>query len=317
MPTIHDPDATQKFINDVQNGHFASIDSVDAAGQSRILDYFVKLLDFHASKYRYESVPVRFHPCFFHLPRTEKFFLQLFSSLELSLRPQIDEVFQHCCAFVSDYIGPREDVLVMHRLINKLKERFPHLSEMHDKALVSITTEVFRPTIGEFLNQHESAVRHLQNAFPAVYELFVAPFEATPFRDRKLFNFYCNPWIYQLIMDYLAYHARLASPEIARERLERPLQCFEGSLQTIRVRTSTESWRELTQKAHKLRNHSTKLEVFAIACAGLLGEIKTAAQFLETQCDPKDTLIFLPERSGDGKNCDLFYNSVSFHFVFN
>ena len=54
------------------------------------------------------------------------------------------------------------------------------------------------------------------------------------------------------------------------------------------------------KKTQKLCTHSSELEPFAIECAGLLGEIKTAAQW-----DAKDVVLFLPERSGQGKNCDL------------
>lgn len=51
---------------------------------------------------------------------------------------------------------------------------------------------------------------------------------------------------------------------------------------------------------YKLCSHSSELEPFAIECVGLLGEIKTAAQW-----DVKDVVLFLPERSGQGKNCDF------------
>ena len=166
---------------------------------------------------------------------------------------------------------------------------------MHDNAIVAITTKFFRPTIGEFLDQCKDGENHLQTTFPLLYELFVAPLSSV--RDRKLFNFYCNPWIYHPIMRYLAYYPQLASPTINRNLLETPLQWLEGRLQIIHERTTTESWTELTKKAYKLCSHSLELEPFAIECVGLLGEIKTAAQW-----DAKDGVLFLPERSGQGKN---------------
>ncbi len=305
MQTTYGLDALQKFIYAIEYEEFDRIDTATAAGQSRILDYFVRLQDFYISMYRNGAVPVRFHPEFFHLPNTEKFFSQVFASLGLSLCPQIDEVFQRCCAFVADYLGPSEAVLVMHRLMSILKERFPHLSEMNDKAIAAIKTEFFHPTIVEFLNQHESAVKHIQSDFPAIHELFVDPLYATPFGDRKLFNFYCNPWIYHPIAIYLASHECRSCLEIYREPSEKLLEILEERLQIIYSQTTEESWQELNQKAHKLLNHSANLEAFAIESAGLLGEISAAAHFIENNCHPKDILVFLPEKREDGKNCDL------------
>jgi hypothetical protein len=83
------------------------------------------------------------------------------------------------------------------------------------------------------------------------------------------------------------------------------LKWLEECLQIIRDRTNDDSWRELTQKAHKLCNASNNLEAFATQSSGLLGEIKTAAQFIRNQLSPNDELVFLPEKQNAGKNCDL------------
>ena len=99
----------------------------------------------------------------------------------------------------------------MQRLLGTLQIRFPILKERHDTAIATFIEEFFRPTIGEFFDQHENAITHLQKTFPLLYELFVAPLSSV--RDCKLFNFYCNPWVYHPIIRYLAYYAQLAFPQ--------------------------------------------------------------------------------------------------------
>ena len=47
MQTIHNLDSLQEFIYAVEYEDFARIDSANAASQSRILERFVKLLDFY------------------------------------------------------------------------------------------------------------------------------------------------------------------------------------------------------------------------------------------------------------------------------
>ncbi len=304
MPTIHNLEALQKFIYAVEYGEFASIDSRNSTSQSQSLDYFMQLS-------RYCTQPdenisgLHVHPEFFVIDNVKRFFADLFFSLDESLRCKAEKVFQSCYAFIIDFEGPSASRLAMYELIENLKKRFPHLGEIYDKAIAAIITEFFRPTIGEFLNQHENSVTHLKINFPAIYAFFVAPLNSIPFTERKLFNFYCNPWIYHKITNYLAYHALLSSPEIAHEHLERPLQQLEECLQTIRSQTNDESWQELIRKAHKLCEHSAELEAFATESSGLSGEIKAAAQVIKNNCHSKDVLAFLPEKKGGGKNCDL------------
>ncbi len=305
MPTVLAPEALQKLIYAVECGDFANIDSSDVASQSQCLDYFMQLLRYCVQAGQSTPIGLHVHPEFFAIPRVEKFFTVLFSTLDVSLRYKAEEAFQRCYAFILDFAGYPSSRHAISRLIEKLKERFPHLDEMYDKAISAITTEFFRPTIGGFLNQHESAGTHLKTAFPSVYALFVTPLDNAPFTTYKLFNFYCNPWIYHPIINYLAYHARLSSPEINRERLEKPLEQLEERLQIIRSQTNDESWKELTQKALNLCKASNNLEPFSTQSAGLLGEIRTAAQFIKNQCHPKDVLVFLPEKQNNGKNCDL------------
>jgi hypothetical protein len=128
----------------VQYEDFANIDSKDATSQSQILDYFIQLLGCYASLYRGEQVRVHFHPGFFILPKTEEFFSKFFVSLDTSLSPTVNKLFQRCYAFIANFIGPSETIPVMQRLLEKLKTRFPHLSETYNKAISTVTAEFFR-----------------------------------------------------------------------------------------------------------------------------------------------------------------------------
>lgn len=280
----------QDFVRAISCKKSNDICVINDNEQERMLDYLMQLMQY-CVRFDQNDIPkgLYLHPEFFALPYVEEFFTTLFANLHESLFLKAKAVFLRGLSFIVKYIGLPKSREVMYRLMEKLQNRFPELQEMHDKAITTFIEEFFHPTLGEFLDKYKSSVNHLQIVFPAVHELFVAPLDTA--HDCKLFNFYCNPWVYQPVMDYLANHPHAN---------EAPLNWLEGHLQAIYVRTTTESWKELTKKAHKLCTHSPKLEPFAIECCSLLGEIKTAAKV-----DSKDTVIFLPEKGNKGKNCDL------------
>lgn len=273
-------------------------------GQAQALDHLMLLLHYCE---RYETnIPEGLHIFseFFAIPYVEKFFTDLFVNLHESLFFKAESVFLRGLAFTVDYIGPPKSWETIYLLIEKLQERFPDLKEMYDKAISNFIEEFFRPTIGDFIKKHKNAIDHFEIIYPLLHSLFIAPLKAAQFTDRRLYNFYCNPWIYQSIVRYLVYHERLSSPEINRKLLENPIEWFEERLSIIHSQTSEESWHELTNKARGVLNHSEKLESFAIEIAGLLGEIKTAAQFIKSFCEPEDLVTFLPQLKGE-PSCDL------------
>lgn len=296
--------ALQDFVWAVSYGNFDGINVVTADGQVQALDHLMQLMQYCSRSGTNTPEGLHIFSEFFAFPDVEKFFTDLFANLHESLSLKAEAVFLRGLTFTIEYIGLPKSREVVYLLLEKLQERFPALREMYEKVIVNFIEEFFRPTIGNFIKQHKNAVDHLEVTYPLLYTLFVAPLKAPQFVGRQLYNFYCNPWIYQSIVNYLAYHARLSSPEIGRERLEKPIEWFEECLQTIRSQTSDESWQELTHKAQKALNHSEKLEPFAIEIAGLMGEIKTAAQFIKNSCDLEDTLTFLPELK-NRPSCDL------------
>lgn len=297
--------ALQDFVWAISYGKFDAVNVVAADGQEQALDCLMQLMKY-CVRFDSTNIPkgLHIHPEFFAFPSVEKFCTSLFANLDNSLFHKAEAVFLRGLAFTVEYIGLPKSREVMYGLLENLQKRFPAFKEMHDKAITIFTEKFFRPTIGEFLDQYKEAEKHLQATFPALHELFVAPLCITQFRDCKLFNFYCNPLIYQRIMNYFAYYARLSFPTIRRDLLEIPLQWLERRLQIIRAQTNAESWLKLSRKAQKALTHREKLESFAIEMAGLVGEIKTAAQFIKDACAPEDKLSFLPEVE-NGRNCDL------------
>lgn len=296
--------ALQDFIWAIRCGKFDDINVTTVEGQAQALDHLIHLL--HYCEQYGTNIPEGLHIFseFLALPSVEKFFTNLFVNLDESLFLKAESVFLRGLAFTVDYIGPPKSRKTVYLLLEKLQERFPILKEMYDKAIANFIEEFFRPTIGDFIKQHKKAIDHFEVTYPLLYSLFVAPLKAPQFADRRLYNFYCNPWIYQSIVKYLAYHERLSSPEINRKLLENPIEWFEERLQIIHTQTSVESWQELRNKAQEALNHSKALEPFAIELAGLLGEIKAAAQFIKNSCDSEDTITFLPQLK-DEPSCDL------------
>jgi len=204
-------------------------------------------------------------------------------------------------SYVAGFIGSHDAQYVVRRLLSRLGERFPSLQELYDQHLEGLLADFFRPTIGEFLDAHSDSVSELSTDFPAVYDLFMTPLTESPiYKDRKLFNFYCNPWTYNPILEVLA---KRDGPDCFSERC---LGRLENCLGVIRLCANDESWDELTIKSRELLKHSDKLEAFGDACSGLLGEINTAFYMGRNLCLSDDELIFLEDKNHSGeKNCDL------------
>lgn len=293
--------ALQDFVWAISYGKFDDINLTTVKGQAQALDHLLHYCERHGT-----NVPEGLHIFseFFAIPCVEKFFTDLFITLDEGLFIKAESVFLRGLAFTVDYIGPPKSQKTVYLLLEKLQERFPTLREMYDKSIENFIEEFFRPTIGDFIREHKNAVDDLEVTYPFLYSLFIVPLKKPKFADHRLYNFYCNPWIYQSIVRYLAYHERLSSPEINRKLLENPIKWLEELLQVIHAQTSDDSWQELTNKAQGTLNHSEKLEPFAIETAGLLGEIKTAAQFTKNSCDSEDTITFLPQLK-DEPSCDL------------
>jgi hypothetical protein len=287
----------QKFIRSLESGQDGAINVVTADAQTQVLNWLIQLMGYCAAP---DTIPkeLHLHPAFFAIPRVEQFFTTLFGNLDESVCLKAEEIFLCGLSFILRCVHCPISLEVMRRLLRTLQTRFPMLKAKHETANANFIDECFRPTMGEFLDHRGNAIIHVQKEFPLLYELFVAPLSSV--RDRKLFNFYSNPWIYYPIMDYLAHYAQSAS--LAKDQIFRRtrLESLEKHLQIIHGRITAESWTELTKKARKLFTHSSDLEPFAIECGGLWGEIKTAAQW-----DAKDSVRFLPERNGQGRNCDL------------
>lgn len=304
MQDTDHPATLQEFIDSLGYGNTASIMIEDVSHQFQLLDYFILLL-------KDKPEDLRLHPAFFLFPGVEEFFARLFVSLDQSLKPKVEEVFQQGWAYISGFVDCPNIRPVIHRLLAKLTERFPHLKELYDEQFKKLTTEFFQQTIGKFLDAHKVAVGDIATKFPAVYELFITPLTALNYQNHKLFSFYCNPWIYSPIVSYLA---KQDQPQFLSEeygkRIEEPIRWLEERLQMIRAQANEESWQELTRKAHDLCKASNALEPFANQSSGLLGEIKTAFTLTQNECDSCDLLIFLEDDNRKGKkkklpNCDL------------
>lgn len=296
--------ALQDFVWAISYGKFDDINVATIEGQAQALDHLMQLL--HYCEQYGTNIPEGLHIFseLFALPSVEKFFTDLFVNLDESLFLKAESVFLRGLAFTVDYIGLPKSRETVYLLLEKLQERFPVLKEMYNTAIANFIEEFFRPTIGDFIKEHKNAVDHLEVTYPFLYALFVAPLKAPQFAGHRLYNFYCNPWIYQSVVRYLAYHERLSSPEINRKLFENLIEWFEERLQVIHSQTSDDSWQELSNKAQGALKHSEKLEPFAIEIAGLLGEIKTAVQFIKNFCDSEDTITFLPLLK-DEPSCDL------------
>ncbi len=294
--------ALQNFVYAISYGKCPDLDITTTNGQEQTLDYLIQLMQY-CERFDQKNLPEGFHihPEFFAFPCVKQFFIDLFANLHEDLSSKAEAAFLRGLSFTVEYIGLPKSREIMYQLLEKLRQRFPVFTKKYDKAISNFIVEFFRPTVGEFLDQYKDAEKHLQTKCPIIHELFIAPLSTAPVSNSKLFNFYCNPWIYCKIMNYFA---RFSLPTIKRDLLEMPLQILENRLQTIRTQTNDESWSELACKAQEALNHSGNLEHFGIEIAGLAGEIKAAAQFIEDSCNSDDVLIFLPKLTGK-PSCDL------------
>jgi hypothetical protein len=238
-------------------------------------------------------------------PGVEQFFARLFAALDSNLELKANEVFQQGWFCIVGFVSPHNARNVIQRLLTKLGERFPRLQAAHEQQLEGLISEFFRPTVGEFLNEHADSLKALSAAFPFIYDLFVCPLTTlSTHKCPRIFNFYCNPWIYNHIMEFLA------RQDFPLGLSEKYLKCLEKRLLAIRSYATDESWNELVRKSHELLNASNSLEEFADGCSGLMGEINTAFHLAKNVCQPNDSLIFLEEgnrrdKNKNEKSCDL------------
>ncbi len=182
----------------------------------------------------------------------------------------------------------------MRLLLTSLGERFPSLQKVYKSRLENLITEFNQPTVEEFLDAHTDSVDQFSKDFPTIYELFVRPLLKSPsHKGQKLFNFYCNPYIFNPIMEVLA------KQDSTHRFSEGHLRLLEKCLKTIRPHTK-DSWKELVNKSRELLKASNDLEAFAAQCSGLRGEIKAAFYLVKNVCHPGDALIFLED---DNRNC--------------
>ncbi len=289
----------EEFVNVLNYGNPEFIKTDRVSDQSRLLDHLFLLLS-------RESVALQLRDQeLFVWPGVEQFFTGLCAGLDPDLELKANEVFQQGWSYIAGFIGSHDAQHVVRRLLVRLGERFPRLQEAYELQLESLVTEFLRPTIGKFLDAHSDSMDQLSTEFPTVYELFVSPLTASPiYKGRKLFTFYCNPWIYNPIMEFLA------KQDCSLRCSERYLKWLEERLRAVRPYATAESWDELVNKSRELLDASDGFEALADGCSGLLGEIKTAFHLVRNVCQPGDALIFLEDdnrrlKKNKQKNCDL------------
>jgi len=184
----------QSFIYALQNDNLAHINVTDIHTQSQLLDYFIQLLDLVTSMYKGERVVSHLHPEFFVCFETETFFSQLFTSLDPSLSPKVNVVFQRSCNFIVNFIGSPETILVIQRLIETLKTHFSHVNETFENAIDAITTSFLEPTIGAFIDSHEKGIDEILS-FPGplpplkIEDLNKGAARVRTYRNRRIGDF--------------------------------------------------------------------------------------------------------------------------------
>lgn len=292
-------DSLDDFINVLTYGDPALIEIEGVLDQGRLLKHLSFLLSREPASDRGMDYNL------FVFPGVEQFFVRLIMGLDDSLEALAGDVFQKGWVYVAEFIGSHDAQHVVRRLLDAIGMRFPRLQAEYDQHLDCLVTEFFTPTIGEFLETCSDSIDLLLTDFPTVYELFVTPLITSPFyRARRLFNFYCNPWIYNPVLEFLAQQDDLRCLSARR------LGWLENQLGEIRPLASDESWNELTIKCRELLCQCGQLEPFANGCSGLLGEIKAAFYMAKNICRAGDTLIFLEDDNRSRKtkkreNCDL------------
>jgi hypothetical protein len=303
MHTIPFNQALQNFIYDLGHERINDKDVSNEEAQTKALDHLIELMQY-CVRFDQNDIPkgLRLHPEFFAFSYVEEFFTALFANLHESLFLKAKTVFLRGLSFIVKYIGLPKSREVMYRLMEKLQNRFPALQEMHDKAIATFIEEFFLPTLGEFLDKYKVSEKHLQIAFPAIHELFVASLDTA--HDCKLFNFYCNPWIYQPVMDYLAKypHASECFPL---------LSAFEGSsyaralplIQTIMRTTgnvSLKKWTAEQKVSLLLRTFFLRPLVLDTCCVPLPSEedrLVQRQQATEAVIKNKDWIISILDKA--------------------
>lgn len=274
------------------------IEIEDLSTQSQILNHLYTVLSYK------EHDSFKYLKLFLH-PTAKKTFVTLCEKLDENFESKAAEIFQVSSLFTLEYSECDDIRNSVYDILGKLKERFPSLQQLEDRQLDSLLSAFFEPKIDKFLDKYLEGIDQISITFPSIYELFVSPLIASPtYTARGLFNFYCNPYIYNPIVDFLGkqdYPHRLS---------EKHLERLEKRLQTIRLHTNDESWEELSNKSRELLASSNELEAFTNKCSGLLGEINTAFYLINNVCHPGDLLIFLKDdnrlqKKVKERSCDL------------
>ncbi len=289
-------ESLEEFVNLLKYGDLKYVEIEEVPIQALIIEHLSSMLNKKTLTDRGVDEDL------FIFSGVEQFLIKLTENLDSTLEPQAKDLFQHGCSYVAGFIGTHPAQHVLRRLLKTLGDRFPNIQALYEQQFNDFIEAFFEPTIGEFFDENSDFLKELSKEFPIVYELFVKPLTtSTCYNNRKLFNYYCNPCIYNPIIDFVAKQDRLS---------ERRIRWLEDCLQAIRPYTNEESWQELANKSRGLNKASKDLESFTQACSGLLGEIKTAFHLSLHECHPGDTLIFLEGDNSSGKkvkekNCDL------------
>jgi hypothetical protein len=155
----HDHPATlQEFIDALGYGKPAYIKIEDVSHQFQLLTYFMLLL-------KDKPEGLRLHPEFFLFPGVEEFFARLFTSLDPTLKPKVEEISQQGYAYLVGFVHCPNIRPVIRRLLEKLTERFPSLKELYDEQFKKLKTEFFQQTIGKFIDEHKTGVEVIEINF--------------------------------------------------------------------------------------------------------------------------------------------------------
>ena len=300
-------DSLSELKNAAQYGGLYLVDYKSISIQGKLLDHLKTML-------KDDLEDQSQHQEFLMLPDVEALDHNLCPLLDSTLESKAAEVFQCGCAYVSAFKGSfcsRQTVL---KILSALGKKFPGVKNSFGQ-LDSIHSAFFGPTVGGFLKEHSKRVELLSSQFPEVYRLFVHHLtESICYSTRKLFNFYCNPYIYRYIMDYLA-------EEDSPQRVcEFWIQRLEDDLVFVQLRSDNQSQQVLASKALKLLEACNRLEEFAQGSASLIAEIRTAGHFIKELCSDDDSVKFLeednnPSNKGEKKNCDLMIDRKSLQVV--
>lgn len=288
----------EEFINFFGLNKLKYVNTKDVPLQRVIIRYLLSLLNRKIDKdYEVSDIVLIFPGC-------EEFLAKLLNNLDSTLESQAKELFQYGCAYIASCIGNKENLYIVRRLLDVICERFPDIKACCDQQLNNFIRSFSSYTIKGFFDENKSSIEKLAKKFPCSYDLFIKPIIADSNIDRKLYNYYCNPYIYGPLMEYLSKQEKLA------RQSKTYIKWMEECLMAIRSFPNNNSWKELVCKASDLHKSSNDLESFASACSGLIGEIRAAYYFVCWYGQEYDELVFLEDKNRKngkirGKNCDL------------